>query len=284
MTKKILVKMLVTIILASFVVASFMQLGNAQQMAIPKPSVPEFSVQFADHSYDVPPRTTSTINPYNNKTETITYPGYHVKNYTIDITIKNQAFSPTFNNYTLVLYYNVRTKGYFGEEWTDVFHYSNSTSDSLKRQSSSEYTVIALKANYQAGDKVDLQVQAILGYTREGFVARTGFPIPTTYFVYQTSSWSPTQTLEIPLTTTASPTINFITPSFTPIFTPSASPSPSASASQQPTQTPQTSISPEPIPTSLLPVELTVVVIIVVTTIAVIVGFLLGKRTRHNTT
>ena len=37
-----------------------------------KPSVPEFNVSLADHSYDVAPVTTSTTNPYNNKTTTTT--------------------------------------------------------------------------------------------------------------------------------------------------------------------------------------------------------------------
>ena len=41
---------------------------NAQ--SIPKPSVPEFTLQIADHSYDVPAKTTSTTDPYTGKTTT----------------------------------------------------------------------------------------------------------------------------------------------------------------------------------------------------------------------
>ena len=55
------------------------------------PSAPDFTVQYVDHSYDIPP--TYGIDPYTGQT-VMTFPGSHVDNRTIDVTIKNQPFTP----------------------------------------------------------------------------------------------------------------------------------------------------------------------------------------------
>ena len=57
---------------------------------IPKPLTPEFTVKIVAHPYDVPPKTTTTIDQYTGKETTTTQPGYHVENKSIEITIKNQ--------------------------------------------------------------------------------------------------------------------------------------------------------------------------------------------------
>jgi len=79
------------------------------------PTIPEFTLKYFDHSYDVPP--TYKIEPYTGKT-VVDHAGYHVDNRTIDVTIKNQAFTPsiTADGNTTALYYNVRSKGHY-EAW-----------------------------------------------------------------------------------------------------------------------------------------------------------------------
>ena len=75
----------------------------------PKLLVPEFTVKLVDNSYDVP--TTHSIDPYTG--QNITNPGYHVENKTIEVTVKNQPFTPFYavDSFNASFYYNIRTKG-----------------------------------------------------------------------------------------------------------------------------------------------------------------------------
>jgi hypothetical protein len=43
---------------------------------IPTPSIPEFTIKYVDHSYDVPTTTTSHTTPYTGETTTVTRQGY----------------------------------------------------------------------------------------------------------------------------------------------------------------------------------------------------------------
>jgi hypothetical protein len=154
--------------------------------SVPKPSVPEFTLKLADHSYDVPPSTTTTTDPYTGKQTVTTQHGYRVENKTIDVTIKNQPFvSP--NNLTN-LYYDVRVKGHFGENWTDLYYISNNTpQNSLPRQSASENTVISTPQDYPAGGQVDFQVEAVIATAHPFFSSSFG------YWSWETSGWSNTR-------------------------------------------------------------------------------------------
>ena len=179
---------------------------HAQSQSIPTPSVPEFTVKLVDHSYDVPPVTTSTTNPYNNKTTTTTIPSYRIRNVTIDLTIVNQPYPASINGNASFVYYDVQLKGHFGQGWTELFQYY----DNSPVQSNSQYTVISLPDNYQVGDQIDIQVQAAIGYKIVTYIAHP--PEPNVYtesvdFQHASSDWSPTQTFTIPASSaSASPT------------------------------------------------------------------------------
>jgi len=155
-------------------------------------------VKHVDNSYDLPATTASSRDPYTNETTTETIPGYHVEDVTIEITIKNQPFAAPVNdeNYN-TLYYNVRVKGHFEENWRELY---DSYSDNLPAQSNSMFTVISISADYPDGGQVDFQVEAILGnhylyYTPQHPL----FPGPyEDYGVAGTSGWSNTQTITIP--------------------------------------------------------------------------------------
>ena len=108
--------LLLVVILA---VSSLMMVESASAQSIPKPSVPEFTLKYVDNSYDVPPMTTSSTDPYTGKVTFTTIPGYHVENKSVEITIKNQPFTSYLNeNGSRVwLFYYVAVKGHF-ENWS----------------------------------------------------------------------------------------------------------------------------------------------------------------------
>jgi hypothetical protein len=79
-------------------------------ISIPKPSVPEFTIEYIDKSYDVQP--TYGINQYTGQNVT-TVAGYHVDKRTVEFTIKNQPFTTyrDSNGNNISLYCNFRFKG-----------------------------------------------------------------------------------------------------------------------------------------------------------------------------
>ncbi len=84
--------------------------------SIPKPYVPEFSLNFVDNSYTIPPRY--GIDPYTGRNVTFEQ-GFYYVNRTIELSIRNQAFAPysDVDGHQIGLYYNVSAKGHFQNEW-----------------------------------------------------------------------------------------------------------------------------------------------------------------------
>jgi hypothetical protein len=91
--------------------SNIMWIESASAQAISKPSIPEFSLKYVDHSYDVP--TTYGIDPYTGKT-IITQEGYRVQNNSVEVIIKNQAFTSyrNENGSVIWLYYRIVSKGH----------------------------------------------------------------------------------------------------------------------------------------------------------------------------
>ena len=143
--------------------------------SIPKPSVPEFTMRYVDRSYDAPPTTIATTDPFTSKatTETI-YSGYHVENGTIEFIIKNQAYiknENTTGHWASGLFYQFRFKG----NYADVSHWKTEPPPSghfygYFQASNGAETVISLSLQKMAsdhylhgfpniGDQIDFQVQ-----------------------------------------------------------------------------------------------------------------------------
>jgi hypothetical protein len=182
------------LLIAVLTLLSLTIVGFAFAQSISKPSIPEFTAEFVDHSYIVPAST--TIDPYNG--EQITHPSYTVENKTIDITIKNQPIVRP-DNYTN-LFYNIREKGYFEGNWSELFHITNKTNDNaLHRQSGSEYTVISIPDTFPQGGKVDFQVEAVIA-TAHPFWSGSNFGIWT----WEESGWSNTQTVIVLISSSSS--------------------------------------------------------------------------------
>ena len=183
-------------------VASSLIVVNIAVASTPKPSVPEFTVEFVAYPYYVPANTTTSIDPYTGEEIMHTQPGYQVQNESIEITIKNQVFTPceySDGNYSS-LYYDVRFKGHYADDWpyTHEQRYYG-----YYRASDSDYTILSLNLTsyglwaVPSSGMVDIQLEALIGNENliptmtkwgEGFVYE---------FSGEKSGWSSTQTIEI---------------------------------------------------------------------------------------
>jgi hypothetical protein len=207
------VALLLTVVLA---VSSLIAIKPVPADAsIPKPSIPEFTLKFVDNSYDVPP--TYGIDPYTGKNVT-TQAGYHVEDKSMEVTIKNQPFAHSSDGNTYHLYYNVRTKGHFEQDWTELYHlvsllsspynesnniFSEYIPDTFPPESNSDFTVLILSTNYPPNFQVDFQVEAIVGHDSQwwevdhNLAPQLGGHYQPAIAYDTESGWSNTQTLTI---------------------------------------------------------------------------------------
>ena len=181
----------------------------------PKPSIPEFTVKLVDSYYDVP--ASSSIDPFTGQT-TIN-PAQHIENRSLEFKVKNQPFTPYSDGeggFTIKLYYNIRLRGHFGGNWSELFTVDNPH----PVQSNSSYTIISVPLGLCVGplgslptnssSQIDCQVEAMIGY----FARTVGFA--SWYFAGEESGWSSTQTIIIngnSATPDTSPSPSAITPS-----------------------------------------------------------------------
>ncbi len=225
-------------IIVLLVASNLVLVESALAQSIPKPSVPEFSLKLVDHSYDVPSSSTTTTDPYTGEQTITTHPGYHVKNFTVEISVKNQQFtsSSISNQYSASMYYNVSYKGHYSDEWryypSGMYAFDSDAWPRIIPQSSSDYTVIPFGAPDEG--KLDIRVQGQLGYYDEyqwRFPA-PGQPFDVYVFNGELSGWSSTQTISISdgsVSASSSPN---------PTITITSTPTPSAMPTSSPTATP----------------------------------------------
>jgi hypothetical protein len=226
------VSLLTIFFLSAVVVLTVSPLG----VLAANPSVPDFTVTFVDHSFDVPVTYWTTTDPYTGEQITHSSGGEHVDNRTIDVTIKNQPFTPYTDatNNTVYLYYNVRSKGHF-ESWNGESDLGSHSQTGLQA-STSTYTVVSFNFQYwnvPPGGQIDFQVKAITGYTFYNSQS-CGTQYQTTV---GDSGWSNTKTVTIgnPISASIIPTPIWSTP--IPTFNP-YNPTPTPNYQQNPTATP----------------------------------------------
>jgi hypothetical protein len=182
------------------VLSSLVMVNAVSAQSIPKPPVPEFTVKYVAHPYDVP--TTYSTDPYTG--ETITHEGYHVENKSIEVWITNQAFTPyTDKEGDLIrLYYDVRVKGHFGDSWASIFHGSSESEEyTIEYYIVGESAADDMMRNLSAGDQLDFQVEAKIGKYSQFIDNRQENRSSSMYvsvFTGETSGWSETQTVTIP--------------------------------------------------------------------------------------
>ncbi len=233
-----------TLILAA---SSLLWVEFASAQSIPTPSVPELKVRLVDNSYDVPATTpTYTVDPYTGQQKQVTSGShsYRVENKTIELSIKNQPFTPYNDSegHYIGLYYNLRYKGHYGTSWRyDPFTPEGESSKVYGgwdmtylipyTPSNSEYTTISMPLGGLYGE-VDFQVQAQIGYIQQegSDLMRRVFYVHYN-FTGQSSDWSPIQTIALSESSASTEP--------TPSPTPSPSPSTEATTSaKEPTATP----------------------------------------------
>jgi hypothetical protein len=178
------------LMLIAIIALSSLMIIKPVNSQITKPSVPEFSIKLVDNSYDVP--TTYTTDPYTGVT--VTNPSHHVTNRTVELVVKNQQFSSkSVEGWNISLFYNVRMKGHFGQEWQTLY---NPTVTPMYAQENSENTVISF-AEFASDAIIDFQVQALAGYVHRiaNGSATNILDMYPWVFDGEASDWSNTQTL-----------------------------------------------------------------------------------------
>lgn len=192
--------------------------GTASAQAISKPAVPQFTVELAGPSFDIPP--TYSLNQSNGLF--ITNEGSHFEYSTVKVVIQNQPFINQTNlDY---LYYNVRIKphNYADLYWVELF---SAGANGYPVQTSSNYTIIPIPIEetqvyptvVAAGASTDIQVEAMIGHICRNQTL-TPYPYPYVFFG-ETSGWSNIQTVTVPPITPILRTAS-VTPSPTPTQTP----------------------------------------------------------------
>lgn len=220
-------KRVALLLISILAVSSLMLVESAFAQSIPKPSVPEFTVNLVSHPYTVVPNPTT--DPYTGKVTT--YPAYINENKSLEIKIKNQPH----NSYQMAdgnwsrLYYNLRYKPHFSlDDW--VYYPISTDADYAVNVNASlfEYTVISLDSGLYGylildSNQIDFQVRALTGYdeARYGVSGNTGELIWLgNHFTGEKSDWSTTQRLIIPTLPSSSanlfsPTTNSTSPAST---------------------------------------------------------------------
>ena len=200
MHKHLLVTFLTATIILGFALGCSTNYGKVQASTntseIPKPSIPEFTMNLVAYPYEVPPTlptTSTTIDPYTGEEHVTTNPGkpgYHVENKSIEITIKNQPFTKyKLDDNQVKLFYSIDHKGHYEKDWENHLHDPSIAGTFL--QSDSENTVRSI-TRFPTEGLIDYRVHALIGYF-------TSYNMPWTVYEFngEVSGWSEPQTLTI---------------------------------------------------------------------------------------
>jgi hypothetical protein len=187
-------KRVTLLLIAILAASSLLMVEVAPASAQSKPSVPEFTVEFAGRN--------------------------------LELKIKNQPFVPYYDDNmgrNVGFYYNIHVKLHSSDKWVGLYN----AEEGYLGQSDSEYTTLILgyldqnglsihAQNYaqnrevlaaSSGDQVDFQVEAMIGN-----LARAGGPPFFNWeLVGDYSGWSRTQTVTVP-TPSPAPTPSLATP------------------------------------------------------------------------
>lgn len=129
-------------------------------LSIPKPSIPQFTVEVGESK-------------------------------AIEVAIKNQPFVPYYDasvGFNISLYYNIRAKEHSEQNWTNLYSIEH-----VPTQSGSDYTNLTYPWELSPGSQTDFEVEAMIGYIHR---AQQGNFAPYV-FTGEESGWSKTQTLVI---------------------------------------------------------------------------------------
>jgi hypothetical protein len=207
--------------------SSVLWVESSSAQAIPKPSVPEFTIQYIDNSRYVP--ATYSTDQYTGKT-VIAEKGYYEQNKSVVLKIKNQPFSQ-IDEHHIFLIYQIQCKGRYSDYWRS-FNESASSNPQYVWTNNQTYvtypnelytiTRIGFSGNNDTsrnmcdiliddisnGGEFEVKMQGMIGYTTrvyhyENYVPGVPCYDPTDpiphedVFTGETSEWSETQTVTI---------------------------------------------------------------------------------------
>ena len=210
------------------------------ETTLKKPAIPDFTLQFVENSYDVPP--TFSKDPFTGKNE-MTQEGYHVEN-KIEVKIKNQSFNRYMDSQGnhITLMYDIRWKGHFDDYWHKYSALNFSSQNNYLIASSqilddgsllypnAPYTEITYSTgayrdagrfwlgDVSDGGKIDFQVRALIGYhARIEVPPDQAYPRGSVHLVFtgEFSDWSKTQTITMGVSSDSTQNQNKPTPSST---------------------------------------------------------------------
>jgi hypothetical protein len=200
------------ILIMVFLVSNMAMVAVCAETPAVKPSVPEFTLEVVDFSYDVPPH--NETDHYTGEVRTI--PGYHVENKTIKLSVKNQPTNFTVGGVTYQTYYMIKKAPHFYTDWIQTGstktlqeNPEGSFAEYIKdcpRQSDSEYTVFYYSDDWEPNAQIDFQVQALRGHDSQAWSPPCIPPIGgywgAEYYpaiaLDESSGWSDVQTATIP--------------------------------------------------------------------------------------
>jgi hypothetical protein len=194
---------------------------NAQ--TVPKPSVPQLSVSFVNHSYDVPSTTTTTTNPYTGENVATIKEGYHVQNDSFVVSVRSQPLTieGQVNGSSIRLFFRVQSKGHYSNNWEYLTYVGDSLSLMYTNNGYAQKTMQLDgnngttyydngENNYgydggvggQYGGQVDFRAMAVIGYivVVEDAVNPFNFrhPYHDMLVTLQSSDWSDIQSISVP--------------------------------------------------------------------------------------
>jgi len=260
--RKIVSAFICALLVCTLLFTSIFWIGEVLAQSTPKkPAIPEFTLTFVVVDREISPPT-QHIDPYTG--ETVTQPGHREQYEAIEIKVKNQKRPDNIEGNEL--YYDIRTKGYYEQNWRP-YHFTDYAG---YKQSDGTYTTLLIRTeNYPDGAKVDVQVE-----TQHGYFWYKTTDLFTSYYVFEgeTSGWSNTQTITISRESNEVP--NQTEPTPNPTYTPDQPP--------QSDQLHQTEMRIAGF--SLLEFSLGIVLGIVITGLIIAVGYAKNRPARHKQT
>lgn len=165
------------LLLLLVLVSSSFMLSGLVCASTPKPFVPEFTLTYDKHFSDKP--ATYVTDPYTGQQRELE-PPKHYEWETITVKINNQPFTPYQTNdgnatQNIALYYSIRTKGHFAQQWQTIGLYTRyypASSEQITAvtffigPNSPNGVIMPSNAvlNVKDGGQIDFQVQALIGY------------------------------------------------------------------------------------------------------------------------
>lgn len=200
----------------------------ADAQTITKPSAPELTVAFANHSYDVPPTTTATTNAYTGEKIVTTKDGYHIQNDSFVLSLRGKPISENIivDGSGVRLFFIVQSKGRYSDNWGNLTYVGDSSLQLVYTNDGYAQKVMQLAGNNgtsytgeggyndyeydgfvdaQYGGQVQFRAMSVIGYIvtvqDEINPFNVRHPYHEVFVALQSSDWSSIQTIDVPANT-----------------------------------------------------------------------------------